>query len=117
MKPSYHIAVLPGDGIGAEVMQAADQLLAAVQLRIGVRLDLNYQSAGAQHYLDTGVALPESTLKVCEAADAILFGAMGLPHVRGATAPKSFRNWTCAFTSTSMPVCDRSAPSWACLHR
>jgi len=83
MKPSYHIAVLPGDGIGAEVMQAADQLLAAVQLRIGVRLDLNYQSAGAQHYLDTGVALPESTLKVCEEADAILFGAMGLPHVRG----------------------------------
>jgi 3-isopropylmalate dehydrogenase len=84
MKPSYHIAVLPGDGIGTEVMKAAEQLLTAVESRTGVRFAMDYQRAGAQHYLDSGVALPESTLKVCEAADAILFGAMGLPHVRGA---------------------------------
>jgi 3-isopropylmalate dehydrogenase len=84
MKSSYHIAVLPGDGIGNEVMQAAGEMLAAVESRIGVKFALEYQKAGAQHYLDSGVALPESTLKVCEAADAILFGAMGLPHVRGA---------------------------------
>ncbi len=84
MKTSYHIAVLPGDGIGVEVMQAADQLLQAVSEKIGIRFTLDYQKAGAQHYLDCGVALPESTLKVCEAADAILFGAMGLPHVHGA---------------------------------
>lgn len=84
MKPTYQIAVLPGDGIGVEVMHAADQLLGAIESRIGVRLDLSYQKAGAQHYLESGVALPDETLKVCEAADAILFGAMGLPHVRGA---------------------------------
>lgn len=84
MKPSYHIAVLPGDGIGKEVMAAAGQVLEAVTKRIGVGFALDYQLAGAQHYLDSGVALPESTLKVCEQADAILFGAMGLPHVRGA---------------------------------
>ena len=84
MKPSYHIAVLPGDGIGKEVMAAAGQVLEAVTQRIGVGFALDYQLAGAQHYLDSGVALPESTLKVCEQADAILFGAMGLPHVRGA---------------------------------
>lgn len=84
MKPTYHIAVLPGDGIGVEVMQAAERLLGALESHIGVRLDLSYQKAGAQHYLDSGVALPEDTLRVCEAADAILFGAMGLPHVRGA---------------------------------
>ncbi|MBX3585458.1 MAG: isocitrate/isopropylmalate dehydrogenase family protein [Ramlibacter sp.] len=84
MKPSYHIAVLPGDGIGIEVMQAARQLLAALEPRIGARFALQELPAGAQHYLDSGVALPESTLKVCEQADAILFGAMGLPHVRGA---------------------------------
>lgn len=84
MKPTYQIAVLPGDGIGVEVMLAAEQLLGALESRIGVRLDLSYQKAGAQHYLDSGVALPEDTLKVCEAADAMLFGAMGLPHVRGA---------------------------------
>jgi 3-isopropylmalate dehydrogenase len=84
MKSSYHIAVLPGDGIGKEVMAAAGQVLEAVTQRIGVSFALDYQLAGAQHYLDSGVALPESTLKVCELSDAILFGAMGLPHVRGA---------------------------------
>lgn len=84
MKPSYHIAVLPGDGIGKEVMQAAEQVLSRVAQRIGVSFRLDYQLAGAQHYVDSGVALPEDTLKVCERADAILFGAMGLPHVRGA---------------------------------
>ena len=84
MKPSHHIAVLPGDGIGKEVMAAAGQVLKTVTQRIGVGFSLDYQLAGAQHYLNSGVALPESTLKVCEQADAILFGAMGLPHVRGA---------------------------------
>jgi 3-isopropylmalate dehydrogenase len=84
MNSTYQIAVLPGDGIGTEVMKAAEQILSAVESRIGVKLALDYQPAGAQHYLDSGVALPEETLRVCEAADAILFGAMGLPHVRGA---------------------------------
>ncbi len=83
MKSSYHIAVLPGDGIGNEVMAAAASLLGALAPRIGVQFALDYQPAGAQHYLDSGVALPEATLRVCEQADAILFGAMGLPHVRG----------------------------------
>ena len=83
-KTEYHIAVLPGDGIGVEVMQATQEVLQAVQARTGIRLAMDYQKAGAQHFLDSGVALPESTLKVCDAADAILFGAMGLPHVRGA---------------------------------
>ncbi len=84
MKSSYQIAVLPGDGIGVEVMKAAEHVLGVVASRTGVQLDLSYQPAGAQHYLDSGVALPESTLMACETADAILFGAMGLPHVRGA---------------------------------
>ena len=84
MTRHYQIAVLPGDGIGREVMEAAQSVLAAVQGRIGRQLHLDWLPAGAQHYVDTGDALPESTLRVCEKADAILFGAMGLPHVRGA---------------------------------
>ncbi len=83
MKSDYQIAVLPGDGIGIEVMHAAEHVLGVVASRTGVQLDLSCQPAGAQHYLDSGVALPETTLKACETADAILFGAMGLPHVRG----------------------------------
>lgn len=82
-KTSYSIAVLPGDGIGREVTAAALQVLHAVGPRIGRRFDTVGHPAGAQHYLDSGVALPEATLDACRAADAILFGAMGLPHVRG----------------------------------
>jgi len=82
-KTTYSIAVLPGDGIGREVMAAALEVLHAVAPRIGRRFDTAEHPAGAQHYLDSGVSLPEPTLDACRAADAILFGAMGLPHVRG----------------------------------
>ena len=82
-RTSYSIAVLPGDGIGVEVTHAALALLSASQPRLGRQFVTTIQPAGAQHYLDAGVALPESTLTACRAADAILFGAMGLPHVRG----------------------------------
>ena len=81
-KTSYSIAVLPGDGIGREVTSAALQVLHAVETRIDRRFDTALYPAGAQHYLDSGVALPDATLQACRQADAILFGAMGLPHVR-----------------------------------
>ncbi len=82
-KHLFNIAVLPGDGIGLEVMdvciQVLDRLLAD-QPRFGLRYIQG--PGGAQHYADTGVALPEATQRVCADADAILFGAMGLPHIR-----------------------------------
>ncbi len=84
MSKTHHISVLPGDGIGHEVMASATHVLLAVGQRIGVQFRLVTHRAGAQHYLDAGVALPEDVLRDCEQADAILFGAMGLPHVRGA---------------------------------
>ncbi len=84
MKKSYAVAALPGDGIGKEVMDAAIELLAAVGVSIGRTFHIVRHPAGAQHYLDSGESLPVSTLQACRAADAILFGAMGLPHVRGA---------------------------------
>lgn len=83
-RPSYSIAVLPGDGIGREVTASALEVLQAVSSIIGRDFSAVIHAAGAQHYLDCGVALPEATLQACRAADAILFGAMGLPHVRGA---------------------------------
>ena len=81
-KSSYSIAVLPGDGIGPEVIAATLAVLHALQERIGRRLECVEHPAGAQHYVDSGDALPASTLAACRAADAILFGAMGLPDVR-----------------------------------
>jgi 3-isopropylmalate dehydrogenase len=79
----YDIAVLPGDGIGHEVMAAALAVLEVLGPRLGRRFVTTAYRAGAQHYLDAGVALPDDVLEACRRADAILFGAMGLPHVRG----------------------------------
>ena len=79
---SYSIAVLPGDGIGPEVMSATVEVLNGLQNRIGRQFVFNTYPAGAQHYLESGDALPVATLDACRAAHAILFGAMGLPHVR-----------------------------------
>ncbi len=80
---SFHIAVLPGDGIGPEVMAPALAILNKVAASTP-RLKLRFTEApaGAGHYRDTGTSLPESTVKLCEQADAILLGACGLPHIR-----------------------------------
>jgi 3-isopropylmalate dehydrogenase len=79
---SFHIAVLPGDGIGPEVMTPALAVLTKAAARRGLDLRFTEAPAGAGHYRDTGTSLPESTVKLCEAADAILLGACGLPHIR-----------------------------------
>jgi len=80
----YDIAVLPGDGIGVEVTHAALALLQALGPRLNRQFVCTEHPAGAQHYVNTGESLPDATLDACRRADAILFGAMGLPHVRGA---------------------------------
>jgi len=80
---SFRIAVLPGDGIGEEVMQPCLALLEAVAGRVG-GLELRFEShrAGAFTYRDTGEALPKTTLDAARRADAILLGAMGWPEIR-----------------------------------
>ncbi len=80
---TYRIAVVPGDGIGHEVMTEALKVLQAVE---GAFPDLRFACqqfpAGAECCQETGTDLPEATLAACKAADAILFGAAGLPAVR-----------------------------------
>ncbi|MEA2907355.1 MAG: 3-isopropylmalate dehydrogenase [Alphaproteobacteria bacterium] len=79
----FHIAVLPGDGIGPEVMAPALDILERVAAATpGLAFRFTPAPAGAAHYRDTGTALPESTVKLCDEADAILLGACGLPHIR-----------------------------------
>jgi 3-isopropylmalate dehydrogenase len=80
---SYDIAVLPGDGIGVEVTEAALVVLHAVAKRIARNFQTTVHPAGAGNYRDHGVALPDPTLEACRRAHAILFGSMGLPDVRG----------------------------------
>src|SRR5437667_4761006 len=80
---SFHIAVLPGDGIGPEVMAPALAVLDKVAASTpGLKFRFTEAPAGAGHYRDTGKSMPASTIKLCEEADAILLGACGLPHIR-----------------------------------
>ncbi len=79
----FRIAVLPGDGIGAEVMVPCVALLETLSARApDFRLSFHVHEAGAALYRRTGVALPDETMHAAAAADAILLGAMGLPDVR-----------------------------------
>ncbi len=80
---TFRIAVLPGDGIGQEVMPPCLEVLNAALRRVGgFGLRFDEHPAGAEVYRDTGDALPRATFEACRRADAILLGAMGLPHIR-----------------------------------
>ncbi len=79
----FHIATLPGDGIGPEVVRESLRVLAAVEKRLtGVSFRIAEHSVGAGEYLKNGDPLPAATVEKFKAADAILLGAMGLPSVR-----------------------------------
>src|SRR6201991_1259777 len=79
---ALHIAVLAGDGIGPEVMAPALEVLRKVERKSGLKFRFTDAPAGANHYRETGKSMPESTVRLCEEADAILLGACGLPSVR-----------------------------------
>jgi 3-isopropylmalate dehydrogenase len=82
----FNIVVLPGDGIGGEVIEQAVRVLRAVEKKLdGVKLAFDERPAGAGEYLRSGNPLPDATMEACRKADAILLGAMGLPDVRWPT--------------------------------
>lgn len=81
-KNAFEIAVMPGEGIGPEVMEAATAVLKAVEKRHGIVLALETVSGGAHQYRETGVAMTEDAFRVADRVDAILFGAMGWPDIR-----------------------------------
>ncbi len=78
----FRIALLPGDGIGTEIINETVKVLDAVSRLSGFSYTGETFSVGAGEYLKNGEALPESVLKQCAECDAILLGAMGLPNVR-----------------------------------
>ncbi|MBU6454956.1 MAG: 3-isopropylmalate dehydrogenase [Cyanobacteria bacterium REEB67] len=73
------IAVLPGDGIGEEVMAQALRVLTAVEKLFGHKFTTTHGLAGGAAFDKYGVHMPEETLKLCQASDAILFGSVGGP--------------------------------------
>lgn len=80
---TYQIAVLPGDGIGPEVIAEGVKVLRAVEARLpDVQFVCREFSVGAARYLRSGDPLPPATFEAIKQYDAILLGAMGLPSVR-----------------------------------
>jgi 3-isopropylmalate dehydrogenase len=79
---ALRIAVVPGDGIGVEVIAEAVKALQAVADTGGRRIDTTHFDWGAEKYLATGVTLPPGALEMLpQGFDAILLGAMGDPRV------------------------------------
>lgn len=79
---SYRIALLKGDGIGPEVVDAALAVLKRAVVVYGVNLEYETFEAGAQLYQRTGESISTASMEAIGKADAILLGAMGLPAVR-----------------------------------
>jgi tartrate dehydrogenase/decarboxylase / D-malate dehydrogenase len=78
----YHIAVIPGDGIGQEVMpEGLKALNAAAEITGAFRLDTEAFPWGCEHYLAHGSLMPEDALQRLAQFDAIFFGAVGWPSV------------------------------------
>lgn len=79
MSKNYHIAVLPGDGIGPEVMAQALKVLDAIRNRFNMRITTSHYDVGGAAIDNHGQPLPPATVEGCEQADAILFGSVGGP--------------------------------------
>lgn len=73
------IAVLPGDGIGPEVMAEAIKVIDAAKKKFSFEMDYEFADVGGAAIDNHGEALPPSTLSLCEKSDAILFGSVGGP--------------------------------------
>ncbi|MDO4383014.1 MAG: 3-isopropylmalate dehydrogenase [Eubacteriales bacterium] len=88
---NYNIAVVPGDGIGPEVVGEAIRVLNAVGKKYGHTFNYNTVLAGGAAIDEYGECLPASTVQACKESDAVLLGAVGGPkwdHVPGDQRPE-----------------------------
>jgi 3-isopropylmalate dehydrogenase len=76
----YKIAVLPGDGIGVEIVPQAIKVLKAISEKFGYEFEFNEALIGGAAYDVTGHPLPAETLDLCRNSDAVLLGAIGGPQ-------------------------------------
>jgi 3-isopropylmalate dehydrogenase len=84
---NYKIAVLAGDGIGPEITQEAIKVLKVIEERNDVSFELMPAAFGACAYFEFGDAFPQSTIAICDQADAILKGTIGLSHEESKKIP------------------------------
>ncbi|NOY75747.1 MAG: 3-isopropylmalate dehydrogenase [Kiritimatiellaeota bacterium] len=88
MSETHKIAVLPGDGIGPEVMAEAMKILEAVSEKFRFQIESEWADVGGVAIDNHGDALPKSTIETCENADSVLFGSVGGPKWESLPADK-----------------------------
>jgi 3-isopropylmalate dehydrogenase len=76
---TYKIAVLPGDGIGPEVIEQGLKVLKAVASKFKFEFEIQYGKIGAIAIDETGNPLPDETIEICKNSNAVLLGAVGHP--------------------------------------
>ena len=81
MTDSIRLAVIPGDGIGVEVVAEGLKVLRAATAGAGLAVETTDYDLGARRWRETGEALPDSVLEELRGQDAILLGAVGDPSV------------------------------------
>ena len=74
---SYKITVIPGDGIGQEIVDSAVEVLRKADEKYSLGLEYVYKDAGGTAYDKFGTPLPQETIGTCKASDDVLFGAVG----------------------------------------
>ncbi len=92
MSKTYNITLLPGDGIGPEVIAESVKVLDAVAEKGGFCLEYTEKNAGGAAIDAHNDPMPDSVIETCKASDAVLLGAVGGPkwdHLTGALRPES----------------------------
>ena len=84
---THKIALLAGDGIGSEIMAEAVKVLKLIEERNEASFDLQPALFGACAWFETGKSFPDETIAVCDSADAILKGTIGLSHEESKQIP------------------------------
>ena len=74
---TYKVVVLPGDGVGPEIVEQGIKVLKAFEQKFGHTFELEYADIGGAGIDSDGVPLPEKTLKLSQQADAVFLGAVG----------------------------------------
>lgn len=87
MTQTYTIAVLAGDGIGPEITEQAIRVLKLVEEKRDVKFDCVDALFGASAYFEVGKSFPQETIDLCDRADAILKGPIGLSHEESEKIP------------------------------
>lgn len=124
---TYSLLILPGDGIGPEVMAEVRKVIGWFEKSRGLSFDVSEDLVGGAAYDKYGKPLADETMAKAQAVDAVLLGAVGGPKYdnldfsvkpeRGCCA--CARKWTCSPTcaprnaSTRWPISARSSARWS----